>query len=126
MTHAVFHVPIDIGRVFPRVQEHLEAAKAFDPEDFFILSKDLSAWTSEHFFAASADVPGEEMVRLSGKYRTRVFVGPYADAKRWYEEMKTISAAHGKPEGEVNFDYTTCPKCAKHYGHNYVVGFAEI
>ena len=32
----------------------------------------------------------------------------------------------GKPDGEVYFYYTTCPKCAKHYGHNYVVGFAEI
>jgi len=24
------------------------------------------------------------------------------------------------------FYYTTCPKCAKHYGKNYVVAFAEV
>jgi Bacterial hydrolase len=125
-THAVFHVPIDMGKVFPRVQAHLEAANAFDPDNFFILSKDLGAWTSEHFFTASRDVAGEEMVRLSGDYVTKVFDGPYADAKQWYDEMKAISAARGKPDGEVYFYYTTCPKCAKHYGHNYIVGFAEV
>ena len=24
------------------------------------------------------------------------------------------------------FYYTTCPKCAKKHGHNYVVGFAQV
>ena len=126
VTHAIFHVPIDMGRVFPRVQQHLEAANAFDPNDFFVLSRDLGAWTSEHFFAAAAAVPGEEMVHMSGRFRTRVFDGPYADEKFWVDEMKAISADHGKPDGEVYFYYTTCPKCAKHYGHNYIVGFAEV
>ena len=27
---------------------------------------------------------------------------------------------------KLYFFYTTCPKCAKHYGKNYVVGFAEV
>jgi len=55
-----------------------------------------------------------------------VFDGPYSDAKRWYDEMKAFSVAHGKPDSDVYFYYTTCPKCAKHYGHNYVYGLAEI
>lgn len=126
VTHAIFHVPIDMGRVFPRVQAHLEAADAFDPADFFILSRDLGAWKSEHLFAAGAVVPDEEMVRLSGRYLTRVFEGPYEKAKDWYDEMKAEAVARGKPAGEVWFYYTTCPKCAKHYGHNYIVGFAEL
>ena len=125
-THAVFHVPIDMGRVFQRVQEHLEAAGAFNPEGFLVLSKDLGAWTSEHFFAASKEVPDEEMVHLTGTYVTKVFDGPFPEAKSWYDEMKAVSAGRGKPDGEVYFFYTTCPKCAKHYGHNYVVGFAEV
>jgi hypothetical protein len=126
VTHAVFHVPIDMGRVFQRVQEHLEAAGAFSPQDFMVLSRDLGAWTSEHFFAAAKEVPGEDMVRLSGDYRTKVFDGPYAEARHWYDEMKAISREAGKADGEVYFFYTTCPKCAEHYGHNYVVGFAEV
>jgi len=125
-THAVFHVPVDMGRVFQRVQEHLEAAGAFDPNGFVVLSKDLGSWTSEHYFAAAKEVPGEEMVRLSGTYATKVFDGPYSAAKQWYDEMKALGADRGKPDGEVLFFYTTCPKCAEHYGHNYVVGFAEV
>ncbi|GKY86622.1 hydrolase [Sinisalibacter aestuarii] len=125
VTHAVFHVPIDMGKVFQRVQDHLEAVNAFDPNDFFILSKDLGAWTSEHFFTASREVPGEDMVRLSGDYVTKVFDGPYSEAKDWYDQMKALAAARGNPDGEVYFYYTTCPKCAQHYGHNYVVGFAQ-
>ena len=125
-THAVFHVPIDMGRVYPRVFEHLEQDGAFDPADFFIMSRDLGAWTSEHFFAAARDVEGEDMVRLTGDYVTKVFDGPYSEAKRWFEDMKSIGRSRGKPDAEVFFYYTTCPKCAKHYGHNYVVGFVAV
>jgi len=27
---------------------------------------------------------------------------------------------------KLYFYYTTCPKCAKHYGKNFVVGFARV
>lgn len=125
-THAVFHVPVDMGRVFSRVQAHLEAADAYDPEGFLVLSRDLGAWTSEHFFAATRDVPDEEMVRLSGTFVTRVFDGPYSEGKRWYDEMKALAKARGNPDGEVYFFYTACPSCAEHYGHNYQIAFAQI
>lgn len=125
-THVVFHVPVDMGRVFGRVQEHLEAAGAYDPKGFLVLSRDLGAWTSEHYFSATKDVPGEEMVRLSGTFATKVFDGPYQDAKQFYAEMQEIAASRGKPDGAIYFFYTLCPKCGEHYGHNYMVGFAEI
>jgi hypothetical protein len=125
-THAVFHMPVDMGRVFRRVQEHLEAAGAFDEGDFMVLSRDMGAWTSEHFFAAAREVPGEDMVHMSGTFVTKVFDGPYHEAKHWHEEMKRLAAANGNREADIYFFYTTCPNCAKHYGHNYVVGFAEI
>ena len=40
--------------------------------------------------------------------------------------MKDAAAERGKTDGEVWFFYTTCPKCAKVYGKNYVVGIAEV
>lgn len=125
-THAVFHVPVDMGRVFQRVQEHLENAGAYDAAGFLVLSRDLGSWTSEHYFAAAKEVPGEEMVRMNGHYVTKVFDGPYAETKTWHTEMKELARARGKEDGEVLFFYTACPACADHYGHNYVVGFAEI
>lgn len=125
-TRSIFHIPLNFGQVFPRVQANLEAADAFDPDDFLILSRDVSPWKGEHFFAAKRNVPGEEMTRLSGHFVTKVFDGPYQQAGQWYKEMKELARSQGNPDGEVYFFYTTCPKCAKHYGHNYTVGLVEI
>ncbi len=125
-THAVFHMPIDMARVFQRVQDHLKDADAFDPENFLVLSKDLGPWTSEHYFAATREVADEEMVRLSGDFVTKVFDAPFSEAGAWHDEMKDIAAERGNPDGDVFFFYTLCPKCSKHYGHNYVVGFAQV
>jgi hypothetical protein len=97
-----------------------------DPEQVIVLSRDLSAFKGEHLFAVTKDVPEEEMTRLSGDYVTKVFEGPYSDAKDWYGELKALSASRGKADGKVWFFYTTCPKCAKAYGRNYVVGLAEV
>jgi hypothetical protein len=32
----------------------------------------------------------------------------------------------GRTLETLYFFYTTCPKCAKHYGKNYVVGIAKL
>ena len=38
---------------------------------------------------------------------------------------KTIGRMWKKTK-KIYFYYTTCPKCAKKYGHNYIVSFAEV
>ena len=115
-----------MGKVFQRVQTHLENAGAFDPDDVIVLSRDLSAWQAEHLFAAGQNVPDEEMTTLSGDFVTRVFEGPYRDAKDWDAEMREAVSTRGATPSEVYFFYTTCPKCAKAYGKNYVVGVARV
>lgn len=124
-TRSLMHVPLNMGRVFTRVQTHLEDADAVDPDSMIVLSRDTSAWESEHYFAVTRPVPDEEMTTLSGDFVTKVFEGPYSKARDWYDEMQKI--AHGTKDApaEVYFFYTTCPKCAKAYGENYVVGVAE-
>jgi hypothetical protein len=72
------------------------------------------------------DVPDAVMVRLSGRYLTKVFEGPYRDAGRWVKETEKFVADSGKQLRRLYFFYTTCPRCAKHYGKNFVVAFAEI
>lgn len=125
-TLSMLHMPVNMGRVFSRVQKHIENADAFDPDNCIILSHHLSPWSSEHFFSVSKPVPDEEMIALSGNYVTKVFEGPYRQAREWYEEMRQIARDRGSEPGYVYFFYTTCPKCAKAYGKNYVVGVAEI
>lgn len=125
-TRSAMHVPLNMGKVFSRVHQHIEDADAFDEDNFIVLSEDVSAWKGVHHFASDKPVEGEESETLSGDFTTKVFEGGYREAKEWFEEMKKVSADHGKPDGRVYFWYTTCPKCAKAYGKNYVVGLAEI
>lgn len=124
-THNVMHVPLDMGRVFGRVQRHIDEAGALQGERFIVLSRDDSAFASTHFFSVDRDIPGEEMTTLSGDFITRVFEGPFAKAREWHADMQRLVRDRGHEPGDVYFFYTTCPKCAQAYGKNYVVGFAE-
>jgi hypothetical protein len=40
--------------------------------------------------------------------------------------MKAYVASRQKKLEKLYFFYTTCPKCAKHYGKNYVVLLAQV
>lgn len=40
--------------------------------------------------------------------------------------MKDYVASKDKSLQKLYFFYTTCPKCAKHYGKNYVVLLAQV
>lgn len=123
-TRSAMHVPLNMGRVFSRVMGKL--GEKFDEDRFIVLSRDPSPWKGEHLFASAGPVEGEEMVTVTGDYLTRVFEGPFSDAGKWHDAMKAAAAERGRADGEIWFYYTTCPKCAKVYGKNYVVGIAEI
>lgn len=125
-TRGAMHVPLNMGKVFQRVDEHAQAAGGWDPSNMIVLSRDLSPWKAEHLFSSDTPVPDEEMTALSGDFVTRVFEGPYSKARDWDKEMREIVQIHGSDPSDVFFFYTTCPKCAKHYGKNYVVGVARI
>ncbi|WP_083099716.1 hydrolase [Pseudophaeobacter leonis] len=124
-THSLLHIPLDMGKVFTRVQTHIENAGAQDPDSYLVLSRDLSSSEGEHFFAVTSEVPDEKMVRLSGDFITRVFEGPYRKAKDWKHEMEIAVQAAGKTAGRIFMFYTTCPRCSRAYGRNYVIGIAE-
>lgn len=125
-THSVMHVPLNMGRVFGRVIGHIASAKAEDPAQAIVLSRDLSAFEGEHLFAVTKDVPGEAMTSLSGDYVTKVFEGPFSESDHWMQTLQDIAEAKGATGKSSWFFYTTCPKCAKVYGKNYVVGLAEV
>nr|WP_311199429.1 hydrolase [Leisingera aquaemixtae] len=71
-------------------------------------------------------MPGEEMKEITGDFITRVFEGPYRRARDWMHDMEVAAEADGKTAGRIFMFYTTCPKCARAYGKNYVIGVAEV
>ena len=125
-TRSIFYVPINMGVVFKKIIASIEKADAMDKEQFIVLSNDVSPWATEHFFAVTRDVPGEEMVRMTGDYLTKVFEGPYKNTPKWMKESKSYVEGLGKQFKQVYFFYTTCPRCAKTYGKNYVVTVSEV
>jgi len=56
---------------------------------------------------------------------TKVFDGPYNAAPKWIKAMEQYVALQGKKVHKYYFHYPYCPTCAKAYGHNYVIVFAE-
>jgi hypothetical protein len=126
-TPQIFHMPIPwtYGKTISETCALLEKEKATD-KDFMMLSFDPSPWKSELYFSVTREVPGAENVRLSGTYLTKVFDGPYNHVPKWLKVMETYLETKGKKAKKYYFYYTTCPKCAKKYGHNYVVIFAQV
>jgi hypothetical protein len=124
-TRSIFHIPLNMGSVYPRTFKAIEDADAVDMDQVLVLSIDPSAWHGEHFFSVTREVPGQEMVKMTGDYVTKVFEGPYKNAPRWEKEIEAFVESKGKRAGKTYFFYTTCPKCAKTYGKNYVVAVTE-
>jgi len=122
---ALFHIPLNFGPVVTRAHAAVEAAAAY-PEEPFWLSDEISPWRSDLLLAVDRELPGEQTVRLSGTFATRVFEGPFRDVGQWVKEMKEHVAAQGREARRIYFFYATCPRCAKHFGKNQVVLFAQV
>ncbi len=123
--HSVFHVPLDMGRKITKSLRLIEAAHATPPERL-MLSDERSPWGSDLYIDVTGPVPGADMASLSGTFLTKVYEGPFRDAPKWAEDMGKYVTANGRSMKKFYFAYTTCPSCAKAYGKNYVVLFAEV
>lgn len=126
-TRSLFHVPLTMGRVMKALDEAATRAGAQMPSDrAMVLSRDLSPWRAEQLYAVAAPVDGVENVVLEGTFVSRVFEGPYSQAPRWRADLVEYARSIGREADEVYFFYTTCPKCARHYGSNYVVVLGRL
>lgn len=122
-----FHIPLNMGRVVTRMWNSIEQAGARPADkDFIMLAYDPSPWKSEIYMTVIKEVPDALNVRLSGNFLSRVFDGPYNAVPKWFKEMERYARPSGKKAVKQYFYFTTCPKCAKKYGHNYVVAFAQV
>lgn len=122
----LFYMPVNFGQVMRRTTEKLTRADAFTPEPPLALSDHTSRWSMDLYLEVAKEVPDAENVRLSGTYLTKVFEGPYRDTAKWCQAMTEWVRSKGRAIKRQFMYYTTCPRCAKHYGKNYVVIVAEV
>ena len=119
------HIPLNMGQKIVKNLGLIEKANA-KAKYQLMLTDETSMWGSDIYIDVAKIVPGAEMASLSGTFLTKVFEGPYQNAGKWAEEMKKYVTGKGKEMKKLYFSYTTCPNCAKAYGKNYVVLFAQI
>ncbi|MFC1698272.1 hydrolase [Nanoarchaeota archaeon] len=122
------HIPLNFGKVMIRNMNKIWNAKASPKKwsENILLSDEKSLWGSDIYIGVSKKVPNATNVKVSGTYLTKVYEGPYKDMSKWIKDMKAYVLSKKKTIKKILFFYTTCPKCAKFYGKNYVVLLAKV
>lgn len=119
------YMPLNFGTVMSRLQASAEKAGAMLP-DQLTLSDQRSRWHMDLYLETMHEIPGADNVFLSGQYLCKVYEGAFRDAGNWTKDfVNYVSSTHRKLK-TILFWYTTCPKCAKKYGKNYVVLLGEL
>ena len=95
-------------------------------EDVLVLFADPSPFKSEIYLSVTGDVPSARNVKISGTFMSKVFDGPYNAIPKFIKQMNKCLANKNKKAKKYYVHYAYCPKCAKKYGHNHMILFAEI
>lgn len=119
------HIPVNFGQVMRRLDKAISSSGAIIP-DSICLSDHTSKWNMDVYLAVDRMVPGTTNAALSGKYYSRVYEGPFKDTEKWCNDYKTKVADKAMTIKKWYMWYTTCPKCAKKYGKNYVAIICEV
>ena len=119
------HIPLNFGQKVVKNIALIEKAQAKAPHQL-MLTDENSLWGADIYIDVSKDVPEAQMAKISGTFLTKVFEGHYQSAGKRAKEMAEFVKSKNKELKKMYFSYTTCPKCAKAYGKNYVVIFAQI
>jgi hypothetical protein len=121
----LFYMPMNFGKVMKRFDENLTKAGATMP-DYLGLSDHTSKWNMDLYLAVDKEIPGAENVTLSGKYYSKVYEGQFSDTAKWMKDFENITKNKNLTIKKEYMWYTTCPKCAKKYGKNYVVVVGQV
>lgn len=123
----IMHIPVNMSSVVKRMFAKIEKSKAAPKtEDFLMLCYDPSPWKSEIRMSVTKSVSDGKMDTLSGTFVSKVFDGPYHHVPLWIEQMDKYLDKQGLKAKKYYFHFAYCPKCAKKYGHNYCVAFAQV
>ena len=120
-----FFMPINFGRVMTRLCKQAEDTGT-NIEDNICLSDHISKWKMDIYLAVDKNIEGAENIKLSGKFISKIYEGNFNKTGEWYKDFEKYLKEEGHKMTKTYMWYTTCPKCAKKYGKNYVVIFGKI
>jgi len=124
----LFYMPLGMNSTVTKTVKQMTDNKAMpDRSKWLMLAHSPSMWKTELYFAVTKQIEGLENVYITGKFLTKVYEGEFRECGNWVKDIKDYTKRKtGKDPIKVYFYYTTCPKCAKKYGKNYVVLLAQI
>jgi hypothetical protein len=120
-----FYMPMNFGQVMTRLDKKVRNATANIP-DGLCLSYHTSKWKMDVLLAVDKEIPGMENTTISGKFYSKAYEGPFRDTGKWCKDYENIAKSKGFVIKKMFMWYTTCPRCAKKYGKNYVAIISEI
>jgi hypothetical protein len=112
----LFHIPLPgtFGKTVTRMWENANKAGALpELKDTFLLAHDPSPFKSELFMPITKEMPGEDTVRLSGTFMSKVFDGPYNKIPSYIKEMDKYLSSQNLTAKKYYFYFAYCPKCSK-------------
>ena len=122
---SLFYIPVNFGKVMIRLDLKVRNHDAFIP-DMMWLTEHTSPWNINVFAAVSKEIPNTKNVKMSGTFYCKVYEGSFRDNEKWCKDFEKVAKAKGYSIKKLYKWYTTCPKCAKKYGKNYVAIFSQI
>jgi hypothetical protein len=121
----IFYMPINFGRVMTKLMKKIDSANAKCIDNMW-LSEHTSKWRMNLYLAVDKKISDTENVVLNGKFLTKVYEGDFKETGKWTNDFENYAKNKKLSIKKRYMWYTTCPKCAKKYGKNYVVIFGMI
>lgn len=121
----LFYMPINFGSVIKQLDKKIRRVNG-EVNDWLCLSDHTSMFNMDIYLAVDKNIPGANNVTLSGNFYSRVYEGDFKNTKQWCEDFTSKIKEKGKILKKMYMWYTTCPKCAKKYGKNYVAIVGNI
>ncbi len=121
----LFYMPMNFGSVMKKL-DHVISKAGADWSEGLCLSDMTSKWNMDLYIHVDKPVPELERKIFTGKFYSKVYEGPFKDTGKWFNDFDRLLLEKGYKDAKVYTWYTTCPKCAKKYGKNYVVLVAKV
>lgn len=121
----LFFMPLNFGMVMKRMFAKVNQAGA-SFQDGMGLSDHTSKWNMDIYAAVDKDVPGAENTTISGTFFCKVYEGDFRNTGQWCKDFESVVKEKKLDVKKSYMWYTTCPKCAKKYGKNYVAIVGQI
>lgn len=121
----IFYMPVNFGQVMKKLDKKIRKAEATFIDNI-CLSDHTSKWNMDLYLAVDKEIPGVVNTTISGRIFGKVYEGPFNDTGKWCKDFEELTKSKGLTIKKEYLWYTTCPKCAKKYGKNYVVVLADV